>query len=157
MGKLSAAEALQDNLKAVNVRFMGDNGAPSPKVYTYKVTFNCNPGDYILVPVSVGCNLEKGEVSFQRLAVCVVESVGGLELLVNSGSNFHNWAIGPIRQTAISMWQAITIRDNVVQAEYDKAKQAEELSKLRNQVYNEIPHADAKALHILANSKVVVA
>lgn len=28
MGKLSAAEALQDNLKAVNVRFMGDNGAP---------------------------------------------------------------------------------------------------------------------------------
>lgn len=156
MGKLSAAEALQDNLKAVNVRFMGEGGGLSPKEYTYKVTFDCKPDDYILVPVAVACSLDKGEAYFQRLAVCVVVSVGGLELLVNSGSNFHNWAIGPIRKTAISMWQAITIRDNVVQAEYDKAKQAEELSKLRNQIYNEIPHADAKALHILANSKVVV-
>ena len=154
MGKLSAAECLQEDLKAVNVRFMIDGGL-SPKEYTFKVAFNCDPGDYILVPVAVGCSLEKGEATFQRLAVCVVESVGGLELLVNSGSNFHNWAIGPIRKAAISFWMATTIKDNMVQAEYDKAKQAEELSKLRNQIYNEIPYADAQALHSLANAKVI--
>lgn len=155
MGKLSAAEALQDNLKAVNVRFMGESG-PSPKLYTYKVAFNSEPGDFILVPVAVNCDLEKGVASFQMLAVCVVESVGGLELLVNSGSNFHNWAIGPIRKSALTLWMATTIKDNMVQAEYDKAKQVEEISKVRNQVYNDIPYEDAQALHALVNAKVVV-
>lgn len=156
MGKLSAAELLQDDFKVANVRFISESGS-SVKQYTYKVDFACKEGDYILVPVAVSCNPKDGKTEFNRLAVVVVEQIGSKGLLVSSQSNFHNWAIGLVSSWALAKWTAQTLRDAMVQEEYNQIIEAQKMAKLRDQVFSELSGDELQVLSTLANAKIKVA